>query len=185
MFDALERYRWLIVAALAAPLFIGLGFLLNDRLSGPRPLEIDLEHIPAAEVRVYISGAVQRPGVYTVKEDDRWIDVLELAGGPTADADIAAVNLAQRLHDEDRVHIPRQGEATAVAGQVQEGRININTASEALLDTLPGIGQVRAARIVESRQTQGAFITTQELVERGLIPQSVYEEIEDQISVGP
>lgn len=185
MFDALERYRWLIVAVLAAPLLIGLGFFINERVSDPEPLEIDLENLPAAEIRVYISGAVQRPGVYTVADGQRWIDVLELAGGPTADADIEAVNLAQRLHDEDQVHIPRLGEATAVAGQVEEGRININTASEAILDTLPGIGQVRAGRIVESRQSQGPFTSTQELVERGLIPQSVYEDIEELISVGP
>jgi competence protein ComEA len=185
VFEVLERYRWLVVAALAAPLFIGLGFFLNDRLSGPEPLEIDLENLPAAEIRVYISGAVQRPGVYTVAEGDRWIEAVELAGGPTGDADIEAVNLARRLQDEDQVHIPRLGEASAVAGQVEAGKININTASEALLDTLPGIGEVRAARIVESRNSDGPFASAEELVERGLIPQSVYEDIKDLISVGP
>jgi competence protein ComEA len=185
--EALERYRWLIVAVLAIPLLISLGFLINDRLSGPQPLEIDLEDLPGRETRVYISGAVQRPGVYSVAEGDRWIDVLEIAGGPTAEADVEAVNLATRVHDEDRIHIPRLGETTStVAGQTATGdRIDINTASEALLDTLPGIGEVRAARIVESRQEQGRFASTQELVERSVIPRSVYDDIADLITVGP
>lgn len=187
MFEALERYRWLIVGALAAPLLVALGFLLNDRLSGPEPLELNLEDIPAAEIRAYISGAVQRPGVYTVKDGDRWIDVLELAGGPRADADVAAVNLSRRVHDEDHLHIPRLGEGVATVGAQQpaSGRININTADQALLETLPGIGPVRASRIVESRTTVGPFTSTEELVSRDLIPQSVYDDIVDLISVGP
>ncbi|MFQ6020319.1 MAG: helix-hairpin-helix domain-containing protein [Dehalococcoidia bacterium] len=186
MYEALERYRWLIVAALAVPLLVGLGFLLNDRLSGPQPLEIDLEDMPGREARVYISGAVQRPGVYTVTEGDRWIDVLEKAGGPTTEADVEGANLATRVRDEDHIHIPRLGATTgAVAGQTAVGdKIDINTASEALLDTLPGIGEVRAGRIVESRQIQ-PFASTQELVERGVIPRSVYEDIADLVTVGP
>lgn len=187
MFEALERYRWLIVAALAAPLLVALGFLLNDRLSGPEPLELNLEDVPAAEIRVYISGAVQRPGVYTVEEGDRWIDVLELAGGPSADADVAAVNLSLRVHDEEHLHIPRLGETTGSAGVGEPAgrKININTASQALLETLPGIGPVRASRIVESRTSDGPFASTEELVSRDLIPQSVYDDIVDLISVGP
>jgi competence protein ComEA len=187
VYEALERYRWLIVGFLAVPLLVGLGFLLNDRLSGPQPLEIDLATLPQAEARVYISGAVQRPGVYTVAEGDRWIDVLEIAGGPTVEADVEAVNLSTRVRDEAHINIPRLGETTsAVAGQTAAGeKIDINTASEALLDTLPGIGEVRAARIVESRQTLGPFASTQELVERGVIPRSTYENIADLITVGP
>ena len=184
MSELIERYRWLIVAALAAPLLVGLGFLLSDRLSGPEPLEINVSDLPATEVRVYISGAVQRPGVYTLQEGDRWIDALEAAGGPSADADVEAINLALRLHDEDQVHIPRLGEV-ASSPETTGGKININTASEAILDTLPGIGEVRAARIVESRSQDGPFVSTEELLQRDLIPRSVYDDIKDLITVGP
>jgi len=187
VYQSLERYRWLIVAALAAPLLIALGFFLHDRLSGPEPLEIDLGDVPASEVRVYISGAVQRPGVYTINDGDRWIDVLELAGGPSADANVAAVNLSQRAYDEDHVYIPRIGEAAGSAGSGQPvgSLIDINTASQALLETLPGIGEVRASDIVASRTTTGPFVTTEELVSRDIIPQSVYADIVNMITVGP
>ncbi len=64
MTDPLERYRWLVAAIFALPLLIGIGFLLNDRLSGPEPLEINMGDVPLGEIRVYVTGAVQQPGVY-------------------------------------------------------------------------------------------------------------------------
>ena len=97
--DLLERYRWLIVAVFAVPLLIGIGFLLEDRFSGPEPLEIDLGEVPAEEISVYVTGAVQRPGVYPMDDGDRWIDALEDAGGATEDADLAAVDLARRARE--------------------------------------------------------------------------------------
>ena len=97
------------------------------------------------------------------------------------------MNLARRLRDEDQVLVPRLGE-TAALGAVQTPAgelIDINTAPESVLDALPGIGPVRAGRIVESRQTDGPFERPEELVERGLIPQSVFEQVRDLITVGP
>ncbi|MCH7578277.1 MAG: SLBB domain-containing protein, partial [Chloroflexi bacterium] len=82
MSDLLVRYRWFIVALFALPLLIGGGFLLSERLSGPQPLELDLAGVPAEEIRVYVAGAVLRPGVYPLADGDRWIDALEAAGGP-------------------------------------------------------------------------------------------------------
>lgn len=182
--ELLERFRWPIVALLAVPLLIGIGFLIGDRLNSPEPLEIDMGQLPGEEIRVYVTGAVQRPGVYPLQEGDRWIDALEAAGGPSEDADLTAINLARRAHDEDIIVVPRRGQR-AVSGVVRPPLIDINTASEAELMTLPGIGEVRAGRIVRSRASDGPFTRTEELVERGLIPQSVYDEIKDMITVGP
>lgn len=153
-------------------------------MNSPQPLEIRTGPIPNGEIRVYVTGAVQRPGVYPLEEGDRWIDALEAAGGPTADADLQAINLARRAQDEDQIVVPRRADV-AVSGVTQAPLIDINTANEAMLMTLPGIGQVRAQRIVHSRETEGPFASTEELVERGLIPQSVYEEIKELITAGP
>lgn len=184
MSDLLERYRWLIVALFAVPLLVGIGFLLSERFSGPEPLEIDLAEVPAEEIRVYVTGAVQRPGVYPLSGGDRWIDALEAAGGPTEDADLAAVHLARRARDGETILVPRLGQ-TAPAGASQGPLVNINTAGAEQLELLPGIGEVRAGRIVRSREEDGPFASVDDLLERELVPASVFQEIADLVTVGP
>jgi competence protein ComEA len=183
-----ERYRWLVVGLMAAPLLILIAVLVDRQLQGPQALEINLAETPSAsEIQVYVAGAVNRPGVYYLNDGDRWIDAVEAAGGPTADADVEAINLARRLHDEDQVLVPRLGEQ-AVLGSSQNPQdelVNINSASAAVLDSLPGIGEVRSHNIVDSRQRDGPFSRIEELVERKLIPQSVFDQIRELITVGP
>jgi len=181
--DLLERYRWFIAALFALPLILGIAFLLSERLNGPQPLEIDLADVPAEEIRVYIAGAVQRPGVYPLTDGDRWIDALEAAGGPTADANLAAVDLARRARDEDTILVPSLSGAD-VASASQASLVDINTASAAILETLPGIGEVRAGRIVDSRERDGPFASADDLLERDLISLAVFEEIADLVTVG-
>ncbi len=183
MQDLLERYRWFIAALFAVPLILGVAFLLSERLSGPQPLELELADVPPEEIRVYVAGAVQRPGVYPLADGDRWIDALEAAGGPTADANLAAVDLARRARDEDTILVPYLGQ-TGVASASQASLVDINTASAEQLATLPGIGEVRAGRIIDSRERDGLFTSADELLERDLIPLSVFEEIADLVTVG-
>ncbi len=184
MSDLLDRYRWLIVALFALPLLLAIGFLLSERLSGSRPLELDLADIPTEEIRVYVAGAVQRPGVYPLADGDRWIDALEAAGGPTADANLAAVDLARRARDEDTILVPSLS-GTGAASASQASLVDINTASAEQLATLPGIGEVRAGRIIDSRERDGPFASADELLERDLISLAVFEEIADLVTAGP
>ena len=182
MTDQLERYRWLIVSVLAVPLLSGIAYLLNDRLTDPAELQISTTAGVPADLRVYITGAVQNPGVYPLQDGDRWIDALEAAGGPAADADLNAVNLSRRAQDEDHIFVPAQGSG-AVAGASQGPLININTAAEAELQSLPGIGEVRARNIVQSRTSEGSFGSIDELLARKVIPESVFQEIAPLITV--
>ena len=184
MSHLLDRYRWIVVALFALPLLLGIAFLLSERLSGPQPLELELADVPAEEIRVYVAGAVQRPGVYSLADGDRWIDALEAASGPTSDANLAAVDLARRARDEDTILVPSLSGAD-VASASQAPLIDINTASAEQLATLPGIGEVRAGRIIDSRERDGLFASADELLERELIPLSVFEEIADLVTVGP
>ena len=180
MADILERYRWFIVGVLAFPLAVGIGFLLSDRLNGPGSLQLDL---PPEELRVYVTGAVQHPGVYPLSNGERWIYALGAAGGPTEDADLTAVDLARRARDEETVKVPRLGQ-TAVSGVSRGPLIDINVASAAELETLRDIGQVRAGAIVRSRQEGGPFASVDELLGRKLVPSSVFEKIADLVTVG-
>ncbi len=112
----------LLVAALAA-----LAIILV-RGGDARGVEVlHLEPRPGVdEIRVDVSGAVLSPSVVTVQPGDRVIDAIALAGGLAPDADTAALNLARRVVDEDRVAVPRLGEATRL--------LDLNTATTAELE---------------------------------------------------
>lgn len=183
----MERYRTAAVLVLLGLIAMGLFVLFSKQTGQGEPLQILLPTPTGTsreEIKVYVSGAVQRPGVYELRTGDRVEDALRAAGGPSAEADLERVNLALRVRDEQQVDIPRRGEEQAAGAALQEPqKINVNTAPAELLDTLPGIGQVRSQRIVESRTKEGPFRSAQELVERKLIPASTYEEIKDRITV--
>lgn len=182
MSEAYERYRWLVVAALAVPLLLAIGWTLRERWDNPDPLTIETSALPAGEIEVYVTGAVQHPGVYPLPDGSRWIDALEAAGGATGDADLAGVNLAKRAQDEDQMIVPRIGAAVAGAAQTPGTLVNLNTASAAELEKLPGIGEERAAKIVQSRTTNGPFTQVEDLVLRELVPTSVFQEIAPMIT---
>ncbi|MGB9812507.1 MAG: helix-hairpin-helix domain-containing protein [Thermovenabulum sp.] len=114
------------------------------------------ENAEEKKIYVYITGAVKHPGVYNLKDGDRIKDLVELAGGLLEDADIESVNLAKKLSDEEKIHIPFKGE-TSTERLIKDNRININTADETELDKLPGIGPSLAKRIVDYRNTHGPF----------------------------
>ena len=152
----------------------------------------------ATEIQVYVSGAATNPGVYTLRAGARLVDALAAAGGATAEADLAAVNLARRLRDEGHYHIPRVGEAPPASATadgepsispapdgLQQGNrpINLNTASVDLLVTLPGIGNVKAKAIVDYRRRNGPFKSVDEIINVPGIGPSIYELIRPLLTV--
>lgn len=181
-----ERWRWLLAAALAlAGLAIGV-WALAGRDNGQRTVEVRYQ---PADIKVYVAGAVQRPGVYPLKDGDRVLDAVNAAGGFADGADQLAVNLAQRIHDEDKVIVPHQGEALPPVGGPAGGSasqlVDINTATAEQLDALPGIGPAYSQRIIDSRTTQGPFASPDDLLTRKLVPRSTFEKIRPLISTGP
>lgn len=138
---------------------------------------------------VDVEGAVFKSGAYTIPENSRVQDALIAAGGISVDADQKyfeqKINLAAKLVDGAKIYIPRTGESildsgaeTAAAGQ-QQTPININTASLAVLDSLPGIGQTLGQRIIDSRPYQAI----EDLVTKKILGQKVFDKIKDQLSV--
>lgn len=175
-------YQVLLAVLLVAAISGGVTFLV--RRSAPPGVEVLIPTpTPTEETRAYISGAVGSPGVYTVPAEGRLADLIELAGGAVEGADLDAVNLAQRVRDQDHFHIPRIGEVTPLA-QPDPGRIDINTASLEQLDTLPGIGEVKAKAIVYYRELNGPFETIDELMNVEGIGPATYEKLCDLITVG-
>lgn len=143
-----------------------------------------------------ISGAVVKPGVYELKIDSRLNDLLELAEGLSKQADKSYFarnfNLARYIQDQEKVYIPSTEEITKGffsendplqpayqnSSAEKEGKININSASEKELDSLPGIGQVTAQKIIDNRPYQ----SVEELLDKKIVKQNVYESIKEQIT---
>jgi len=181
----LERNRSVVLTALAAVIVVGLVILFLQRRSGPQPLEIRFDDpaLDGVAIEVYVTGAVQKPGVYLLHEGDRIEDALKAAGDATADADLESINLALRVRDQDAIVVRRHGE---VAGAAVAQKLNINAASEQDLEGLPGIGEVYSQKIVDSREAEGPFHRIEELFEReDVIPRSTYDKIKDLITVAP
>jgi competence protein ComEA len=190
----LERYRGilffsLVVVVLAAVVVLQLlrpaAHPIILATATPPPSS---ETTPAARpLRVYVSGAVSRPDVYTLPPDSIIKDAMMAAGGPTEDADLDRINLASPVSDGQHVYVPRLGEVDLPvqppSDQPAPGRkININTADLATLDTLPGIGPVIAQRILDHRQANGPFDRIEGVMDVPGIGEGTFEKIRDLIT---
>ena len=155
------------------------------------PRSTDTPSLPSTVI-VYVSGAVSAPDVYELPLDARIKDLVLAAGGLTADADPERINLAERLKDSEHIHVPRQGEApensagvTDTAGAAHSGPLDLNTASASDLDSLPGIGQSFADRIIEYRTTNGPFTSVEDLQKVKGIGAALFAKIAPLVSVRP
>jgi len=142
---------------------------------------------------VQVAGAVQRPGVYEVQAGARVFQVLLMAGGMTAEADDEAVPLAAEVADGACIRVPRVGEAPAgpslqvpaapvggeQSGSAAAGPISLSTATEAELDTLPGVGPKTAQRIIAYRLENGPFLSVDQLEEVSGIGPATVERLRD------
>ncbi|MHB0922852.1 MAG: helix-hairpin-helix domain-containing protein [Bellilinea sp.] len=143
-----------------------------------------------ADISIYITGAVQNPGVYVLPAESRVESAVQAAGGWEDKADRNAVNLAALLTDGQTIYIPVPGEEppTVVVNEKSKSLvigeiININTASSELLEELPGIGPTKASDIVAYRQKNGAFDTIEAIQNVPGIGPGLFEDIQDLITV--
>ncbi|WP_230199731.1 helix-hairpin-helix domain-containing protein [Bacillus andreraoultii] len=146
-------------------------------------------------VKVDIKGAINNPGVYTVRAGERVIDIIDRAGGLMNDADAAKVNLSQKVADEMVIYIPKLGEenipidmigttsSSTSSSESSDGKVNINIADIAALDTLPGIGPSKAEAIIEYRETNGPFQTVEDLMNISGIGEKTFEKLKDKVTV--
>jgi len=167
----------------------GAPITISTPLPTPTPPPTSTPH----PLRVYVSGAVQNPAVYQLAPSSIVQDAVDAAGGPLRDADLTRLNLALELRDQQQVHVPREGEEApppAVSGGESGAvgttgdSININTATSGELETLPGIGEVTAQRIIDYREANGPFETIEDIQNVSGIGPKTFEGMKDLITVG-
>ncbi|GAB4148679.1 MAG: hypothetical protein Fur0021_08910 [Candidatus Promineifilaceae bacterium] len=205
----LDKYNltYLVVGICVGVILGVLSTVLSGRaapapivIEAPDPTPLPTPEPPPAPVTVFVNGAVNSPGVYEMPAGSLIADVINQAGGFTAEADADLINLAQPLLDGMQVRVPTLEERTAAAPapvvvepqrstgtEVDLGSgslININTATLEELDTLPGIGPSTAADIVAYREANGPFAAIESIMDVPGIGPARFDELKALITVG-
>lgn len=197
--DLVFRFRWQLALVL-----VGLALTAGGVYAFLVPKTSDIQILDSqgeenlSRVTIEVSGAVYKPGVYSLSAGSRVEDALDLSGGLSETADKTwverHVNRAAVLSDGQKLYIPGDNEqsgnqsdssaggdqsASSVIGATDSQMININTANQKELESLPGIGPVYAQKIIDNRP----YSTVDELLSKGVIKKSVYENNKDAFSV--
>jgi competence protein ComEA len=181
------------------------GSALAFARPAPTPIEVRALEPPVptiALIYVHVDGAVAQPGVYALASGSRVFEAIESAGGLIEDAEVRELNLAARVTDGQKLVVPvRRTEAVAASDEAvpmpasaqsaaaasspsnSPARIGLNTATQKILESLPGIGPVTATKIIEFRQSNGPFTRIEQLREARLVNQSVYQRIQSLVAV--
>ena len=165
-----------------------------------------------SKIIVHVSGAVKNEGIVELEEKARVVDAIEAAGGVTENAYMKEVNLAEPLEDGMKIYIPTKEEVekeeaeqggsgsyitsgSSISSQSKSNiqdktstnsknkKVNINTASKEELDTLPGVGESTANKIISYRNENGKFKSIEEIKEVSGIGDSKFEQIKDLIEI--
>lgn len=188
-------------------LMLALVLRIHEDSKADITVESAAEGASSSEICVDIGGAVVKPGVYTVEPHTRLFEVIEMAGGLVSNADTDAINRAEYVEDGEKIVIPTkpsagyQGEMSAGDGSLTDalseeavpqsyeessamsgGLINLNYATKEELMTLPGIGEAKAASIIEYRSST-RFRKKEDVKSVNGIGDSIYSKIKDLITV--
>ena len=164
--DKSTKYWTPIIIILVAIIAIG-GIVAWSKYRGSQPIEISIPPSQELQGEIYIGGAVNNPGFYSLKAGDRIADIIQAAGGTTDSADLSSLKL----------YIPQTEE------EQQPQKIDLNRAEAWLLQALPGIGETRAQAIIDYRNQNGTFRNIKELLKVKGIGVTTYEQIKHLVTV--
>ncbi len=201
--DRLRTDKRLVAAGVAALVGCVLWAYLSRPAGSETPVEelipvvaLDPTTVPslASEpVVVHVVGAVVSPGVFELDPSARVIDAIEAAGGVTADADVAQLNLAAPAIDGSQIIVARVGEevsapvrapdGAAPGGVGADGLVDLNGATAAELESLSGVGPATASAIIEWRESSGPFQSVEQLLEVPGIGPAKLAGLQDQVVV--
>ena len=202
MINLTQNQKILVIAGvIIALLVIIFYFYKNFEDISYETQELDInkniikEEVEKEEILIHITGSVKKEGVVHLKEGARVIDAIEESGGLLEDANLNKVNLAYPLSDGQKVYIPsindevteeiisNSGGDIIQGNETYQGKVNINTASQTELETLPGIGTSTAYSIIEYRKENGLFSQIEDIKNVSGIGDAKYNQIKDLICV--
>ena len=175
-----------VLAALAVTVGIGILRSTGAPVEAVRTAHEERRDAAApASLYVHVSGAVAAPGLYVLHEGARVVDAISAAGGFAAEAERSAVNLARPISDGEQLVVSVLGAAPPAGANeaAGDGRVNLNTADAAALDTLPRIGPAMAERIISWRDDNGGFTSIEDLLAVPGIGDKMLESLRDQVTV--
>lgn len=207
----LERKQQLILLVLVGFILFGGGYRYAQvkEVSAVKPALEAPEQSKVKNLSVHVTGAVTNPGVYQLPADNRIVDAVNRAV-PLGEADLDALKLAAKVIDGQDIYVPFKTDhngtmaagvqtgaaspntgasggsllsSSAGAGSAPSGLVNINTADQAQLDTLPGIGSALAQRIIQYREANGPFKAIEDLKDVSGIGDKNFENLKDRITV--
>ncbi|MBW3595335.1 MAG: helix-hairpin-helix domain-containing protein [Actinobacteria bacterium] len=145
----------------------------------------DLSASPTPSVFVHVAGAVAKPGLYRFPEGMRVADAIEAAGGALPKADLDAINLAELLTDRLKIEVPIRGRAAVATptSSASPGLVNLNTADQVALETIPGIGPVTATAILQHRTEIGSYESVEQLLDVTGIGPATLEAVRPYVTV--
>jgi len=177
-----------IALAIVATIVLALSVLIV--LRGNTQITAAPEIIPITiaepEIFVDVTGAVNRPGVYSLTGRSRVIDAIKAAGDSAPGADLSTINLARVLNDGEQIYVDStvvNSSGQRVSKEVASGPININRATLRQLDALDGIGPVIAGRIIEYRKKNGSFLTIDDLQKVSGIGAAKFAQIKSKVRI--
>lgn len=184
----MPMYKRSMFVLLVLAVFTVLGMVYGYREKDQSIVLDAAKKEPDEKIVVYVSGAVNRPGVVSLAPDARIVDAIHYCGGAIPTADLTKLNMAQPLKDGMQVLVPEKIAADVEKSNVEKNpregeKININAADAKVLDTLPGIGPSLAKRIVEYREKQGGFHSIEELKKVSGITEGKFIKLKERITL--
>ena len=183
----MKRFQILIFGVLLGLITGGVIVLISSYPSGT-----EIQILPAPTPKspiVYITGEINTPGLYTMPKGSRIGDIIDVSGGLTKSADVSNINLAQILRDGEKIIIPdisvNVDNPNVEANPILKTFVDINTAGVAELDTLPGIGLMKAEEILKYRNEHGNFDSIEEINNIPGIGPVIFSQIQNLITVSP
>ena len=175
---------------------------MNEEIKNEE-LSSNIEQENTNKIIVYIAGEVKNQGIYEMEETSRIADIIDKAGGLTEKADIQNINLAFVIEDGMKIYIPSTEEIKVIEDNTEsyitkensdteeviktekstKSKININTATQTELETLPGIGPSIALKIIEYRKENGKYVNIEDIKNVSGIGENKFSKIKELIKV--
>jgi competence protein ComEA len=179
-----QKRALLIIGSLL--LLLSVFIVARGNSQPSQALQVTPITIVEPEIFVDVTGAVNKPGVYTLTGKSRVIDAIKAAGDSAPGADLSTINLARVLNDGEQIYVDStviNSNGVRISKAVRSGPININRATARQLDALDGVGPVIAQRIVDYRKINGSFLTIDDLQKVSGIGAAKFAQIKSKVRI--